>query len=445
MPSKRHSHASSHQTETSQPRAARVPLEVRGSAALTLGMPPARFLHHYWQKRPLLVRNAFPNFSNPVAPNDLAGLACEELALARIAIQEPKIDRWTLRSGPFAEGDFAKLPKTHWTLLVQDVDKWDADVAALLPHFWFLPSWRIDDVMVSYAEDGGSVGAHVDQYDVFLLQGLGRRRWGISTDPAAPLEFRDDAELKLLREFTPTDAWTLEPGDMLYLPPGVPHQGVAIGECMTYSVGMRAPSQAELLVDFSETLADRISERARLADPDLLVARGDGEIDEAALTRVKRAMPWLRWPDGAATSRHIDEAKTLGPGVLRDDESGVDASWLRTWFGCFITRYRSAHSIAPNPRPLTEAAFARACAQENRVRRNPWSRLAWMRDGSKALLFVAGEKHACSVRLARLICTQAEFALTAVPASAGDCAVLRRLIDAGHAALLRPARARRVA
>ncbi len=383
-------------------------------------MSPTHFLRDYWQKRPLLIRNAFANFSNPVAPNDLAGLACEELALARIAIHEPKVDRWTLRNGPFAESDFSKLPKTHWTLLVQDVDKWDADVAALLPHFSFLPSWRIDDVMVSYAEDGGSVGAHVDQYDVFLVQGVGQRRWQISTDPAAPLAFRDDAELRLLREFTPTDEWIVEPGDMLYLPPGVPHHGVAIGECMTYSIGMRAPSQAELLVDFAETLAERIPESARLTDPDLLPARGDGEIDGASLASVTAAMPWIRF-------------------------SPQESSLLRTWFGCFITRYRSAQAVAPNPQALTDATFARAFTQDRHLRRNPWSRVAWIRDGSKAVLFVSGEQHACSLRLARLICTHEEFELDAVPAAPSDRGVLRTLIDAGHLALLRSARKRRLA
>src|SRR5450759_1342909 len=144
-----------------------IPLEIRATSSQPLGMPPTRFLRDYWQKRPLLIRHAFADFRNPVAPNDFAGLACEELALARIVVHEPKRDRWILRNGPFAESDFAKLPKTCWTLLGQDVDKWDTDVAALLDRFSFLPSWRIDDVMVSYAEDRGSVGAHVDQYDVF--------------------------------------------------------------------------------------------------------------------------------------------------------------------------------------------------------------------------------------------------------------------------------------
>ncbi|NCT68065.1 MAG: cupin domain-containing protein [Rhodanobacteraceae bacterium] len=400
-----------------------LPIEVHARASQPLGMPAARFLRDYWQKHPLLIRGAFANFKNPVEPNDLAGLACEELALARIVIEKKARaaqSQWELRTGPFAEADFGKLPKTHWTLLVQDVDKWDADVAALLGHFAFLPSWRIDDVMISYAEDGGSVGAHVDQYDVFLLQGLGQRRWEIDGNPHAPKAFRDDVELKLLREFTPTHEWVLEPGDMLYLPPGVPHHGVALGACMTYSVGMRAPSQGELLGDFVDHLAEALPEEARYGDADLEPARQAGEIDDAAIERVTAALPWLRFAtDGSA------------PG-------GVDPAALRTWFGQFITRYRSAHAAQPNPRPLTDAAFTRALAQDARVRRNPWSRVAWLREGRGARLFVAGEAHACSLRLAQLVGAEAEFALTDAPAAARDHAVLRALVDAGHFALLRP-------
>lgn len=435
-------------------------IEIRAGRSAPLGMPPQRFLRDYWQKRPLLIRGAFDGFRNPLAPEDLAGLACEELALSRIVIHQPlsssprpgdgrkpgkeKADRWILRNGPFAERDFATLPKTHWTLLVQDVDKWDADVAALLPHFSFLPSWRVDDVMISYAEDGGSVGAHVDQYDVFLLQGLGRRRWQIDTrtpreNPRVPVpasrfkadDFRDDTELKLLRRFEPTHEWILEPGDLLYLPPGVPHHGVALGPCMTYSIGMRAPSQSELLVDFAETLAEGLPEDARLSDPDLAPARGDGEIDDAAIARVARAMPWLRADGGAKKAKRAGSGDG-GPGA-------VDASLLRTWFGGFITRYRSAQTAAPNPRPLGEPALARAFDRNARVRRNPWSRCAWMRAGRGAHLFVAGEMHGCSVAFARLVCTRTEFACADVPEAAADRAVLRALIDAGHLALLRAA------
>jgi 50S ribosomal protein L16 3-hydroxylase len=188
------------------PAKASPPLEVRARRGLVLGMPAARFLRDYWQKHPLLVRGAFPDWQLPLQPEDLAGLACEELALGRLVVERPArrardASRWQVRGGPFTDADFAALPPDHWSLLVQDVDKWDADVAALLAPFAFLPSWRVEDVMVSYAADGGSVGAHVDQYDVFLLQGLGQRRWYISTDPAAPREWRNDVELKLLRTF----------------------------------------------------------------------------------------------------------------------------------------------------------------------------------------------------------------------------------------------------
>ena len=163
------------------------PIEVDGSKLSPLGMPPERFLRDYWQKRPLLVRNAFPDFQTPITPEDLAGLACEELALSRIVAHDRAGDRWQLRHGPFPEELFPTLPDHDWTLLVQDVDKWDADVAALLPAFSFLPRWRIDDIMVSFAARGGSVGAHVDQYDVFLLQGHGHRRWQIDTSPNPPV------------------------------------------------------------------------------------------------------------------------------------------------------------------------------------------------------------------------------------------------------------------
>lgn len=401
--------------------------------ALPLGMAPARFLRDYWQKHPLLVRGAFAEFADPLAPNDLAGLACEEIALSRIVIQRPR-DRWQVRNGPFTAADFARLPKRDWTLLVQDVDKWDADVAALLDRFDFLPRWRIDDVMVSYAVDGGSVGAHVDQYDVFLLQGRGRRRWRISTDVGAPMDFRADAEMKLLREFRPTHEWILDPGDMLYLPPGVPHHGVALGECLTYSIGMRAPSIADLLVDFAETFADVLPETLRYRDPDLAPSTGDGEIDDAAFARVERAMPWLKVggePAVAARKRQKTQKRERdGDGCSGD----VDSSLLRTWFGRFVTRYRSAHVAVPRTRRITDTELDRAFARRVEAVRNPWSRVAWMRSGRGAMLFVAGTAHACSIVFARLACSRPSIPLEAVRARQ-DRDALRSLIDLGHVTL----------
>ena len=417
-------------------------LEIRGGTHAPLGMPAARFLREYWQKRPLLVRGAFPAWRNPVEPDDLAGLACEELSLARIAIHDPKHDRWTLRTGPFAEADFSSLPATHWTLLVQDVDKWDADVAALLAPFAFIPSWRIDDVMISYAEEGGSVGPHIDQYDVFLIQGLGNRRWQIDVDPGAPTAFRDDAELRILREFAPSHEWTLEPGDMLYLPPGVPHHGVAVGgPCMTYSVGMRAPSQADLLGDLVDHLLETLPDEARYADPDLAPAKGDGEIDDAAIARVVRALPWLHVEPASAPARV--NAAGIADACDHDATGGsaaIPASLLRAWLGRFITRYRSAHAAAAPARPIGNAAFARAAAARTLLGRNPWSRFAWMREGRAARLFVAGEMHECTVALARALCGPEPIPLAGSPR---ELALLRTLLDAGHLALLRPACARR--
>lgn len=356
------------------------PIEVRGSAKQPLGMSPTRFLRDYWQKRPLLIRNAFPNFQPPLQPDDLAGLACEPSALSRLIVHDEKRDRWHVNPGPLTEADFASTPDSHWTLLVQDVDKWDADVAGLLQHFTFLPSWRVDDVMVSYAEPGGGVGAHVDQYDVFLLQGLGQRLWAISDDPLAPKAFRHDVELKQLVHFEPTHEWMLEVGDMLYLPPGVPHDGTAFGgPCMTFSVGMRAPSQAELTGDLADYIAEHLPDELRYTDPDLKPAKAGGEIDRAVIERLQDALPFAA--------------------ALRED-------LLRDWFGRFITRYRNAQSPAPPDKALTETALAKRLGDGAQLLRHPWSRLAWSRGKSSCTLYANGQAYPATAVLAQELCEQ---------------------------------------
>ena len=388
----------------------RFPLEATGSTRHPLGMPATRFLRDYWQKRPLLIRNALPGFVSPLSPDDLAGLACEEQSLARIVLLDARRDRWTLRTGPFAEADFAKLPESHWTLLVQDVDKWDEDVAALLDRFDFLPDWRVDDVMVSYATDGGGVGPHLDQYDVFLLQGIGQRRWRICTDPRAPRDFRDGVDLKLLREFRPTHEWTLEPGDMLYLPPGVPHEGAAIGECMTFSIGMRAPSSSELLVAFAETVAAGLPESRRYADPDLRPAREPGEIDDAALRRARTAL-------GQA-------------GEMLDPQAVAD------FFGRFITSYRSARAALP-PRRKISAESVATDLPRSVFERGPWSRFAWRRvPRGGAMLYVSGEQYACPPDWARALCGRGRVldgaSLARLPSRGAGVTLLAKLINEGH-------------
>lgn len=373
-------------------------IEVRASTKHFLGMPIATFLRDYWQKKPLLIRQAFPDFVAPLAPEDLAGLACEEAALARLVTYHRRKDLWTLRNGPFAEEEFPKLGDKDWTLLVQDVDKWDADVRALLPYFRFLPAWRVDDVMISFATPGGSVGPHVDQYDVFLLQAQGRRRWQIDADPDAPRDFRPDVDLKLLQRFTPSHDWVLEPGDMLYLPPGVPHHGEAVDACMTFSIGMRAPSQAELMVDLAEELAAQLPEESRYADPDLQAPDDAFEIGDDAMARVEGALSALRT---------MDEAQT------------------REWFGRFITRYRAAGEIAAPPRTPSFAEAMKALEEGGQLLRHPFARTAWARHGRKARLFVSGESHPMGAPSAKLLAV----------AESLDAVALGQLDEAGREAV----------
>ena len=346
-------------------------IEIDARANFPLGMPAATFLRDYWQKKPLLIRNAFPGFVSPIEPEDLAGLACEEMALSRIVSHDRDLDAWTLRSGPFNEEDFPGMPDHDWTLLVQDVDKWDTDIRALLQHFAFLPRWRIDDVMVSFAATGGSVGAHVDQYDVFLLQAQGERQWQIDAGPNPPQEFRDDVELKLLRTFTPTHDWVLGPGDMLYLPPGVPHHGVALNPCLTFSVGMRAPSSAELIGDYLDNLIADADESMRYVDPDLQPARDPNEIDADAMARAVEALNRLRLND---------------PDKLGD------------WFGRFITTYRAGGEVMSNGDTRSRIEIEWDLQHGAVLQRHPFSRVAWRRNKRGATLFCSGLEFILAVK-----------------------------------------------
>lgn len=381
-------------------------IEVTGSADRPLGMPPADFLRDYWQKRPLLVRNAFPGFESPLSPEELAGLACEDGVLARTATHDRARDTWTLRHGPFPEDMFPSMPDHDWTLLVQDVDKWDADVRALLDRFGFLPRWRIDDVMISFAAPGGSVGAHVDQYDVFLLQAQGRRRWQIDARDDPPLHVRPDAELRLLQCFAPDHDWVLEPGDMLYLPPGVPHHGVAEDACLTYSIGMRAPAAAELLGDFVDTLASEADESLRYRDPDLAPPGDANEIDAAAMQRAIEALNLLRMND---------------PERLGD------------WFGRFVTLYRSAGEAAPSDDARSRIEIEWDLQQGGELQRHPWTRMAWRRSGRAARLYAAGQDFGMPVKDARRVAAAdaLDGAAYAALGEAGRDAVFALLQD-GH-------------
>lgn len=242
-----------------------------------------QFLSDYWQKKPLLIRQAFKGFENPFSAEELAGLACEDDIESRIILEKDGIKPWELRHGPFTEQDFARLPQSHWTLLIQDVEKHIPELCNITDRFDFIPRWRLDDLMISYAADKGSVGAHVDAYDVFLLQAHGQRHWQISTDSIDTNDIIANVDLKILKQFDPDQDWILKPGDMLYLPPGIPHHGIAIGDCMTYSIGFRAPSHLDMLQSFIETIIKNHNCETLYTDPGLSLQSHPHEISTATM------------------------------------------------------------------------------------------------------------------------------------------------------------------
>ncbi len=248
----------------------------------------AQFLKQYWQKKPLLVRGAFPGFRDPITPDQLAGLALEEDVDSRLVMERGGKKPWEVTMGPQSAAKLRKLPRSHWTLLVQGVDRYVPGVAAMLEPFHFIPDWRVEDIMVSFAPKAGTVGPHIDSYDVFLIQGKGRRRWQL--DPAAGSVLRAGLDLRILKKFTAKQDWVLEPGDMLYLPPNLAHYGTALEDCLTYSVGFRAPSGLDLLLAAQEKISRSGTASARYSDSDLRSTRARGEIPRAAVQRLRQLM-----------------------------------------------------------------------------------------------------------------------------------------------------------
>ncbi len=228
-------------------------IDVEQPLSLLGGLTPARFMRGHWHKTPLLVRQAAPAIEPPVSRAELFALATRDDVESRLVVRDGR--QWSMRPGPLPRRALPPLSKPNWTLLVQGLDLHVDAAHALLSRFCFVPAARLDDLMLSYAGDGGGVGPHIDSYDVFLLQISGRRRWRYGRC-ARPL-LRNDVPLKMLRRFEPTESHLLDPGDMLYLPPGWAHEGTAVGaDCMTASIGFRAPTQAELARVLLERLAD---------------------------------------------------------------------------------------------------------------------------------------------------------------------------------------------
>jgi len=254
------------------------------------GLSRETFLRDYWQKKPLLIRQAIPDMVSPVDADELAGLACEPGVESRLVIEDDDGKPWQLHQGPFAESRFSELPETHWTLLVQGLDHWVPEVADLLARFRFIPNWRVDDIMASYAPRGGSVGPHYDQYDVFLLQAEGHRQWQVGGRCDAQSARVPGTPLRILEEFDAEETWVLAPGDMLYLPPHLAHWGVAQDDCITLSVGFRAPGHSDILTGFTDYLGDLLDDDLRYTDPDLEPTDNPGAIAPEALDQLQRIL-----------------------------------------------------------------------------------------------------------------------------------------------------------
>jgi 50S ribosomal protein L16 3-hydroxylase len=336
------------------------------------GLTAREFMRDYWQKKPLLVRQAIPGFESPISPDELAGLALEEEIESRLVIEHGERP-WELRRGPFAEDAFAQLPERDWTLLVQAVDQFVPEVAELLEEFKFLPKWRIDDVMISFAAPGGGVGPHFDNYDVFLLQGFGKRRWQVGQMCNSDSPLLQHADLKILAEFAQTDEWVLEPGDMLYLPPLLAHCGTAEDDCMTYSVGFRAPSAAEVLTHFTDFLGQFLPDEERYSDAGAEPTSDPTQIQRDSLDRLK-----------ALLTEHMSDERLL-----------------MTWFGQFMTEPRYPELIAGIE--IDEENLLAGLEDGAVLIRNPSARLAWSEVGDDLVLFASGQSRLLSASLRELL------------------------------------------
>lgn len=357
------------------------------------------FLGNYWQKKPLYIPQLFSGFEDPISPEELAGLAMEADCESRL-VEGNNPEDWAVSHGPFAEDRFTSLPQEAWTLLVQAVDQWNEPVYELKQLFKFLPQWRLEDIMVSFAAHGSGVGPHFDYYDVFLVQGSGQRKWQVGPKYTAKSKTKNCSGLSILGEFEVTDEYLLQSGDALYIPPQYGHWGTSIQRSLCYSIGCRAPSTAEILEGFSDFLIDRCPTEDRYTDPNPAIPIKPGEITVESLT--------------PSFHRVVE--------LLENKENYIQ------WFGQYATRPKYQGLIEPAQEQFKEPGILEALKDGAVIAVNPSSRLSFHiaeADGA-TLLFVDGETIHLAPELSwygELLCRATEIhkedlaKITAVPAA----------------------------
>lgn len=329
------------------------------------------FLQKYWQKKPLLLKKALPNFKSILDENELAGLALEESLESRLVIESPESSPvWQLKKGPFSEEELSALPKKHWSLLIQGVDRVIPEVSHLLNHFDFLPQWRVDDVMISLAGLQGSVGPHYDHYDVFLLQAKGQRRWQLTTQDCVEENYLENTELRIMKNFEVQQEYVLEKGDILYIPPYVGHHGRALtNHSISYSFGYRSYRASELWDSYADFISNESQANRLYKDPNWNELSTTSEIPQSA----------------------VKQAKELMLSLLNDEDK------LQRWFSSFATELDQGANELLTP-PLSEQeskspeAFIEALKHSNSLERDLCARVAYHYDAlNKLHLFINGE------------------------------------------------------
>jgi len=339
------------------------------------------FLQRDWQQKPLLIRGALRNTEQLISPEELAGLSLEEEMESRLVLFQQ--GQWSLRHGPFNEKDFQQLPASNWTLLVQAVDHASPSIAELMDYFRFIPNWRLDDIMVSYATEGGSVGPHFDNYDVFLVQASGQREWQIGDicDQQSPL--LDHPDLSLLENFNCQQRYLLEAGDILYIPPGYSHWGIATSnDCVTCSVGFRAPAVTDILTGLADHLSLPDSARQRFIDLNPQLQDNPGEITHSVINQLQQLVK----------------------------QSLADPRALEIWFGDYMTQPKYDNDYDQDSE--TEENILSQLQSGQTACRDPSSRFAYLSSAGQILLFINGQHRLLDTAnrgLAELLCGNKKF------------------------------------